>query len=90
MGNSNLAAYIHLIVPNVYRVIHYKDIVPHLPPHELSYAHPAYEVFYDEAMKNYLVCNESGEDSRCSNGVGPIYSPSDHTTYWFKTDSSIC
>lgn len=41
-------------------------------------------------MKNYIVCNDSGEDPKCSNSLAPAYSTSDHTTYWFKTDKSIC
>lgn len=93
MGNSALANYLHLIIPNIYRVVHYKDVVPHIPPQgtqQLEYAHPPYEVFYDEAMKNYLVCNESGEDSRCSNGLGPVYSTLDHMTYWFRADNTVC
>lgn len=77
-------------MPNLFRVIHYKDIVPHLPPHDFQFLHPPFEILYDEAMKSYVVCNDSGEDPKCSDGLGPTYSPSDHTTYWFKTDSSIC
>jgi len=90
VGNGNLAAYLHLIVPEVYRVIHYKDLVPHLPPHDFQYLHPPFEVFYDEAMKNYVVCDSSGEDPKCSDSLAPSYSTNDHTTYWFKTDSSVC
>ncbi len=71
-------------------MIHYKDIVPHLPPHDFTYLHPPFELFYDEQMKLIKICNESGEDASCSNGLAPGYSFDDHTLYWVKTDSSVC
>ena len=89
-GNGALARYIHQIMPNLYRVVHNKDLVPHVPPIDFQYLHPAYEVLYDEEMKNYQVCNESGEDSSCSDRFAPDYSFNDHTTYWVKTDSTVC
>ena len=39
------------------RVIHYADIVPHLPPQApVSYSHYASEIWYDEGMQKYKVC----------------------------------
>jgi hypothetical protein len=54
-----------------FRVTHYKDPVPHLPPMELLgepfFHHTTTEVFYDErdSTGKYVVCAES-EDMSCS------------------------
>ena len=32
VGNKNFAHFFDGIVPTSYRVVHYEDIVPHLPP----------------------------------------------------------
>ena len=51
----------------------------------------AYEVLYDEEMKNYKICNEEGEDESCSNSYYPNYNAEDHVSYWIKLDvSAIC
>ena len=43
----------------IYRVVHNKDAVPHLPPDlpEFNYHHSAYEVFFNEDLSVYKVCN---------------------------------
>lgn len=60
-----------------FRVIHYADIVPHVPPMAMDYKHHNYEVWYQEDMKSYKVCN--AEDSSCANSVSPTkLSTADH------------
>ncbi|XP_051912743.1 uncharacterized protein LOC127595089 [Hippocampus zosterae] len=44
----------------IYRLVHWNDIVPHLPPRTLNYRHISREVFYDEPMANFSLCNDSG------------------------------
>jgi len=52
-----------------WRLTHYKDPVPHLPPKMLGFAHIATEVFYNEASSSFKVCDSTGEDPKCSDSV---------------------
>jgi predicted lipase len=47
IGNAQFANYMKLKLPTIFRVVHNKDPVPHVPPFDFSYQHPAYEVLYD-------------------------------------------
>lgn len=74
----------------MYRVVHNRDLVPHLPPELLQYRHSPYEVLFDEAMTNYKICNSSGEDSTCSNSYAPNYNTNDHDFYFIHISSPKC
>lgn len=39
-------------------------------------------------MKNYTICNDSGEDIHCSNKYFPDYSGKYHMTYFVPFDCS--
>ena len=41
LGNENLAQFIHSRLASVLRVVHNRDLVPHLPP-EVEYKHTAF------------------------------------------------
>lgn len=42
VGDPNLSKFITNKVDQIFRVVHNKDIVPHLPPEGLGYHHPPY------------------------------------------------
>ena len=88
-GNENLAQFISQKVKQIFRVVHHKDVVPHLPP-EVEYKHPAFEVFFDSDMVNYKVCDDSGEDKTCSNQYFPTYDPNDHDFYFVYISHVQC
>lgn len=90
IGNNNMADFLDQKLPTRFRVVHHKDIVPHVPFEAQGFKHPAYEVLYDETMKTFKVCNSSGEDKTCSNRFDPDYSFADHDVYWVAMDDSIC
>mgnify|MGYP000232887710 CR=1 FL=1 len=90
VGNHAMAQYISTRVDTVFRVIHNKDLVAHLPFEYLDYRHPAFEVFWDEKMTNYTVCNESGEDKECSDKFSPDFSAGDHDFYFIPISSLKC
>lgn len=50
IGNVHLARHINNKISDIYRVVHHKDIVPHLPPDlpKFEYHHAAYEIFWNE------------------------------------------
>lgn len=66
-----------------FRVTHYHDIVPHLPPSIFNYHHIGQEIWLDENNYNYKLCNGYGEDSDCSDSCKLIEcrSISDHLDY---------
>ena len=48
------------------RVVHYKDIVPHLPFQMMGFHHADSEIFYsNEPRSSYSYC-ENSEDDQCS------------------------
>ena len=52
----------------VFRVTHWMDPVPHLPPKGfLGYEHTASEVFYTANGTEWKECDHSGEDKTCAN-----------------------
>lgn len=47
VGNIPFAAYYTTHLANTFRVIHYGDIVPHLPPAGFGFYHSSHEIWYD-------------------------------------------
>ncbi len=76
----------------IYRVVHNKDLVPHVPfdlP-GFDYHHPGYEVFFNSDLSVYKVCNISGEDKSCSNKFFPDFDPNDHDHYFIFISQTKC
>lgn len=84
-----MAQFLTTRVDSIYRVVHDRDLIPHLPPEYLEYRHAAYEVFFDEAFDSYVVCNNSGEDKTCSDKYSS-YSIADHSFYFYDLGSLKC
>lgn len=70
IGNKALATYYQSQIPSTYRVVHWKDLVPHLPPKALGiWTHCGSEVWYDEDFNsNYTEC-VTPESLKCSDSV---------------------
>ncbi|KAK5979013.1 Class 3 lipase protein [Trichostrongylus colubriformis] len=89
-GNKDFAAAHDGQMAYTYRVTHWRDIVPHVPPEHLEgYRHHKSEAFYHNDMKagaSYKVC-DSDEDKSCSDGLDITTSISDHLHY-FNIDVS--
>ncbi len=83
IGDVNLAQFLTSKLDGIFRVIHNQDLVPHVPFEFIKYAHPANEVFFSADFKTFTVCDDSGEDSNCSNSFFPFYNPKDHDFYFF-------
>ncbi|CAD6187339.1 unnamed protein product [Caenorhabditis auriculariae] len=74
VGDHSFASYFSMFVPYAFRIIHYTDPVPHLPPLNvanaagdgLPYHHPR-EVWYNDVFTSYTLCSPTeGEDWGCS------------------------
>jgi len=68
IGNKAFSQYVHAKVNNCIRIVNYNDIVPHLPMRTQDFHHVSTEAWI---QKNGIVkvCNGSGEDQSCSDGV---------------------
>ncbi|KAK0411925.1 hypothetical protein QR680_005921 [Steinernema hermaphroditum] len=79
------------LVPFSYRVVHNRDLVPHVPPEILpdgglldGYRHHKSEVWYANKMRvddSYHICNED-EGKKCSDGDWITASIADHLHYF--------
>ena len=67
IGNKRLTDHMHRKMELVFRVVHNRDLVPHLPPDLplFDYHHSGNEVFFNEDMSVFKVCADSGEDRSC-------------------------
>ncbi|RAW27126.1 hypothetical protein PC110_g16484 [Phytophthora cactorum] len=92
VGNTNFSARLRNASMEVYRVTHFQDIVPHLPPTWTGFEHTTEEIFYDEFSASYRNCSQTdGEDPTCSNACSPFSCTSivDHLTYLNITMSHL-
>jgi len=67
VGDDDYAAFSNNLWTTQYRMTHYKDIVPHIPPQDFPFGfrQTATEV-YENNKGDYKICNGSGEDKDCS------------------------
>ena len=76
IGNKNFAQWVDEIYRvqsesrkgKMIRVVHHKDLVPHLPPSNAGYVHFSKEIFYNGNLTDgYTICDDDdGEDPKCS------------------------
>lgn len=64
-----------------WRLTHFADPVPHLPLEAMAFRHVSTEVHYDELNREYAVCDGSGEDLHCADGVAVPLLITDHWSY---------
>jgi len=72
---------------NTWRVVNNHDIVPHLPPKSFDFNHVNTEVW--EHGSQYQICNQSGEDPKCSDSLILPDSIPDHLSY-MQLDGGLC
>jgi hypothetical protein len=84
VGDLAFATYFDKIVPDTYRIVNNKDLVPHIPQRFLGFRHVSREVwYYGETAGQFKQCN-GGEDDSCSNSVNlhvDEHSIKDHAVY---------
>jgi len=68
VGNKKFADYFENQITSGYRVVHYADIVPHLPTVKMiDYRHGGVQIWYTEDMEKYQVC--TAEDPNCMDSI---------------------
>lgn len=66
IGDHAYAAFVNTKINNLWRIVHNKDMVPHIPPEVFGYQHSCQEVFEDE-KGNIKLCSEIDcQDPTCS------------------------
>lgn len=81
VGNEAFEEWFISVVPGLFRVVHHKDPVPHLPPSNWGFHHMAYEVFYVSDYNDYTVCSIEGEDESCSDQYAVDLNVDNHLRY---------
>lgn len=96
VGNKYFVNYFKMS-SSIYRITHYYDVVPHLPPESFEFLHIPHEVWYNEENTRYILCNDdfSSEDQACSDSCAPTHctSTSDHLNYMgipMGSSSGLC
>ncbi|CAM9390329.1 unnamed protein product [Scytosiphon promiscuus] len=84
VGNEAFATFAISHGVPIYRVVHHRDPVPHVPFEVWGYRHPPTEAFFNADQTSYMVCDDSGEDLACSDQFWVISGAmhvSDHLWY---------
>ena len=83
VGHQDFASLFERVVAG-YRVVHFRDIVPHYPLMEpFGYRHPFAQLWEPQELFNgTLVACVGEEDPKCADSVPPYdWRPKDHMTY---------
>jgi hypothetical protein len=92
VGNQAFADLFAQQIDVSFRLIHNRDIVPHLPPLIMGFRHGLEEIFYTEDFSSYQKCTGTpyGEDPACSDQFDLPISISDHTHYFNVEVGTYC
>lgn len=81
VGNTNFANFVRSKLNELWRVVHARDIVPHLPPADFGYHHAPTEIWNNASNSSCVQCSSTnGEDPKCSDSLH-VLNPLDHLTY---------
>ena len=82
VGDTTYAAFSHSKLANQFRVVHYKDTVPHIPTQTpIDYHHTAYEM-YEDSTGSVKQCDVSGEDPTCADQWNLLQQNADDHMYY--------
>jgi hypothetical protein len=81
VGNRVFADFYEVGTRVSWRLTHWRDPVPHLPPESFGFRHIGSEVFYTEDNSKHTVCDGSGEDKKCSDQFYVDSNFEDHNHY---------
>jgi hypothetical protein len=91
VGNLDFSQFYDGRLGNItFREVHSRDVVPHVPIRKMNYNHVAREVWYSPDFSQYIVCDDSGEDPKCSKTVELLPSIDEHLVYHNYPISSYC
>lgn len=56
VGDDGFSSFVSVRLKKIWRVVHNRDLVPHVPLVSQNYHHVPREVLFDEEMRKYEVC----------------------------------
>jgi hypothetical protein len=84
VGNIEFSEYFYELIPNSFRVVNDRDVIPHLPLRAMNFHHVPQEIFIEESG-DVKICDKTGEDPSCSDGIVFPWSVKDHGCYFHMT-----
>eukprot|EP01065_Artemidia_motanka_P015398 TRINITY_DN1922_c0_g2_i1.p3 TRINITY_DN1922_c0_g2~~TRINITY_DN1922_c0_g2_i1.p3 ORF type:complete len:433 (+),score=151.14 TRINITY_DN1922_c0_g2_i1:129-1301(+) len=88
-GDAQFMVQLHGFLAASWRLTHNKDVVPHVPLQAMGFQHAGREIYSATTGPDFVVCDGSGEDPKCSNSCfgglvpepGQCTSIPDHLVY---------
>eukprot|EP01135_Chromosphaera_perkinsii_P004757 Nk52_evm29s295 gene=Nk52_evmTU29s295 len=87
IGNDKFSALYSSLVQNSFRLVHERDMIPHLPPLS-GFVHSYTEVWLHNNTE--IVCRKAPEDPNCSSSIYFTMNIQDHLTYFDIGMNSSC
>jgi hypothetical protein len=85
IGDAAFAQYTNSQIKNYWRMVHDKDVVPHLPPTDpFLYQHSATEIFEDESHQLHTCSSTNGEDPECAGQFSLKQTNADDHSYYLE------
>jgi hypothetical protein len=85
IGNLNYANFINTQIPINWRIVHNRDVVPHLPPTKVfEYIHSCRELFENEKGELIVCSNIICEDPKCSAQFSIYETNSEDHSYYLQ------
>ncbi|KAG0169091.1 hypothetical protein DFQ29_009889 [Apophysomyces sp. BC1021] len=78
VGNPDFAYYVNSTGIQFTRIVHKRDIVPHLPAEMFGFLHPGVENWIYDDLEDVRICGSSLDSRLCSNSIVPFTSLLDH------------
>lgn len=66
VGDANFSKLVIETLPEYYRFVHDRDMVPHVPPTQIGYIHSCIEIFEEKSGKLRTCSATNCEDTNCS------------------------
>ncbi|EAR96966.1 lipase family protein (macronuclear) [Tetrahymena thermophila SB210] len=89
VGNKKFAKYFNERIGNIYRLIHNRDLIPHVPLRVMGFYHEGTEVWYDEPNTSYEVCDFEKDNNKCSDKLHS-FTMKDHCYYMGRDICEDC
>ncbi|KAG0167121.1 hypothetical protein DFQ28_002809 [Apophysomyces sp. BC1034] len=89
VGNPDFAYYVESTGIQFTRIVHRRDVVPHLPTEFMGFLHAGVENWIYKNPADVRICEANIETDMCSNSIAPDTSLLDHLEY-FGINEGLC
>ena len=88
IGNDKFSELYDSLIPDSFRLVHERDLIPHLPPQMFGYIHGNTEVWLHK--NKTVICTHGPEDPACSASIYFTLDIADHMSYLGVSMDSNC